>query len=111
MVLAGQGGSDIISIEGFRRLTDNDTITIFGDWGYGAEGNRYSGPQYGDSGLEKKLWGDADIIDIDDGEGKYTINVYAGDGDDYIETEYGAYLQNIYGGRDNDTIRWGGGDF
>ena len=88
----------------------DDTYTIFGDFGYGAEGSRFTGTQYGDTRLEKKLWGDADVIDIGYGYGDNDIIVYAGDGDDYIETEYGYKNKTIFGGRGNDEIRWGGAD-
>ena len=109
-MLAGEGGSDKITVPSFTNANSDDSITIFGDWGYGDEGSRYTGTQYGDTRLEKKLWGDSDIIDIGVGDGFNEITVYAGDGDDYIETEEGHYDKNIFGGRGNDEIRWGGGD-
>lgn len=59
---------------------------IFGDWGYGDdEDNRYSNRnQYGDTRLEKKLWGDADTILAGTGYGTKDAYIYAGDGDDYV---------------------------
>ena len=67
-------------------------MVIFGDWGYGAEDDRYGiapGNQYGDERLEPQLQGDDDIILVirgdnsaDETEEAY---VFAGDGDDEIE--------------------------
>ena len=69
LVLAGEGGLDKITVPTFTNTNTNDSITIFGDWGYGDEGSRYTGTQYGDTRLEKKLLGDSDIIDIGQGSG------------------------------------------
>ena len=105
----GQGDKDTIIIPdgGFSSSTSS-THTIFGDFGYGAEGSRFTGTQYGDTRLEKKLWGDADIIDVGYGTADHALLVYAGDGDDYIETEYGYKDKSVFGGRGNDEIWWGG---
>lgn len=90
----------------------DEDFWIFGDWGYGdSESARYVNTnQYGDTRLEKKLWGDADTILAGTGYGTNNAYIYAGDGDDYIETEYGHYGLEVHGGRGNDTIRWGGSD-
>ena len=38
-------------------------LLIWGDWAYGPEEDPYNRDlQYGDSSLEKKLWGDDDVI-------------------------------------------------
>ena len=66
-VLAGEGGKDYISTAVWG--SDTETFTrgtiVFGDWGYGPEDNPYDPTmQYGDETLEKKKWGDDDIIEF-----------------------------------------------
>ena len=108
MTFAGQGGSDLIDLtwQGDQNVAAD--MLIFGDWGYGPDGDRYALPQYGDTRLEKKLWGDADTILAGVGKNQNTLSIFAGDGDDYVETEYGHKIMNLFGGRGNDEIRWGG---
>ena len=108
MTFAGQGGSDLIDLTWQGNQNVAADMILFGDWGYGAEDSRYAGTQYGDTRLEKKLWGGADTILAGYGKSGNTLSIYAGDGDDYVETEYGHKTMNIYGGRGNDTIKWGG---
>lgn len=103
-------------------VDDDYNLTIFGDWGYGPEDNRYGVPddvygvhdastQYGDPRLEEMLVGDDDVILI--GYGDYDaeneVYVYAGDGDDLVDIHGDWWLYNINGGRGDDTFIVDGG--
>ena len=100
-------------------------LTIFGDWGYGPEDNRYgvadgdegvhdASLMYGDPRLEEMLVGDDDEILIGYGYNSDTsydneVHVYAGDGDDLVDIHGDWWLYNINGGRGDDTFIVDGG--
>ena len=93
---------------------DDMDLLVFGDWGYGSEDDPYGATgQYGDIRLEKKLHGDDDIIRVGEGAGAVgsqttSARVWAGDGDDEIDITEGWYGHEIFGGRGDDTITFGG---
>ena len=58
----------------YKDTDQRRTYIVFGDWGYGEEGNSYENTQYGDPYFEEKLQGDDDIIMFGDSDG----NLFSG---------------------------------